>query len=101
MPLDPHRAQSVEIEFVVDTFRQERDENGDLVDVDLQRSAGDRVWVDKMSAHSFCDVKKVAKRIGAGPVLGMSKRVPHKKREPETPPAVDEEDADESAAGRG
>jgi hypothetical protein len=65
------KVRTVEVEFTEDTFGP---------DGDVRRSKGDRVYVDQMSAHSFVDIKKVA-------------RVPKRKKaaEPEIPPATTEE----------
>jgi hypothetical protein len=68
--------RTVEIEFTEDTYRP---------DGDVRRNKGDRLLVDKMSAHSFCDVKKVARRVADGPVLSTSKRVPRTKKHDEEP----------------
>lgn len=53
----------ITIEFTEDTFRDELDESGEVVKVPV-RSKGERLHVDPGSAKSFCDKKKVAKRIG-------------------------------------
>ena len=80
------RVRTVEVEFLEDTFGP---------DGDVKRSKGDRVYVDQMSAHSFVDIKKVARRVPDGPVLSTTRRVPPKrKREPESEPeenAADDE----------
>lgn len=66
----------ITIEFTEDTFREEAqtDDDGNLVLDDagqpvvaevLVRSKGDQLHVDPRSARSFCDKKKVAKRIGS------------------------------------
>ena len=76
--------RSVEVEFTEDTFGS---------DGNVKRNKGERAWVDQMSAHSFVDIKKVARRVADGPVLTTDRRVPTKRkkviREPEEP--VDEQ----------
>jgi len=66
----------ITVEFTEDTFRDEvqTDADGNVVLGEDQqpvvervkvRSAGDRLHVDPRSARSFCDIKKVAKRVGS------------------------------------
>lgn len=84
------KVRTVEVEFTEDTYGP---------DGDVRRSKGDRLYVDQMSAHSFVDVKKVARRVADGPLMATDKRVPKRKKaaEPEIPPATSEGDApDES-----
>lgn len=78
------KVRTVEVEFTEDTFGP---------DGDIRRSKGDHMWVDQMSAHSFVDVKKVARRVADGPLMNTDKRVPKRKKaaEPEIPPATTEE----------
>jgi hypothetical protein len=79
------KVRTVEVEFTEDTFG----EDGDVV-----RSKGDHLFVDQVSAHSFVDVKKVAKRVSEGPVMNTDKRVPPKRKkaaDPEIPAATTEE----------
>ena len=75
--------RSVEVEFTEDTFGS---------DGNVKRNKGERAWVDQISAHSFVDIKKVARRVADGPALTTDRRVPKRKkviREPEEP--VDEQ----------
>lgn len=86
------RVRTVEVEFVEDTFGP---------DGDIKRSKGDRAYVDQMSAHSFVDVKKVARRVADGPVLSTTRRVPKRKPKPEPEPeedAPDDEQQDDGGA---
>lgn len=86
------KVRTVEVEFTEDTFGP---------DGDVRRSKGDRVYVDQMSAHSFVDVKKVARRVADGPVMDTTKRVPKRKKaaEPKIPPATTQEIAPDEPPG--
>ena len=74
--------RSVEIEFTEDTFG---------ADGNVVRNKGDKLWVDKRSAHSFVDTRKVAKRVGEGPTLHTDRRVPKRKPKPKEAKAEAEE----------
>lgn len=87
------RVRTVEVEFLEDTFGP---------DGDVKRSKGDRAYVDQMSAHSFVDVKKVARRVADGPVLSTTRRVPPKRKrkpEPESEPAEEDAPDEQQDAG--
>jgi hypothetical protein len=77
----------ITIEFTEDTFREELDDSGEPVKVKV-RSEGDRLHVDPRSAKSFCDVKKVAKRVGSTTDDDRSNdQVPAVVGEVDTPPS--------------
>jgi hypothetical protein len=80
------KLRGVEIEFTEDTFGP---------DGDIQRNKGDRLFVDPGSAHSFCDVKKVARRTGDEATLSNTKAPPKRRTRAKAKPkgAPDERNA--------
>ena len=74
-------SRMVEIEFTEDTFG---------ADGDVKREKGARMRVDPVSAHSFVDIKKVARRLDDAQPEPESKPAPAKRAKAKKPVAKSE-----------